>query len=76
MRGRETFSTLAAGLRRQLVSAPGPTSPEWVNTPVLAEAIRRYEEGLLPRPMVLWVQDLLELDPMAPPVAVEVAPGA
>ena len=47
-----------------------------MNTPVLAEAIRRYQEGLLPRPMVLWVQDLLELDPMAPPVAVEVAPGA
>lgn len=44
----------------------------WVNTPVLVEAIERYERGLLPRPMQLWLQQLLELEepvkgPLRPP---------
>lgn len=34
----------------------------WVNTPVLVEAIERYERGLLTRPMQLWLQQLLELE--------------
>lgn len=34
----------------------------WVNTPVLVEAIDRYERGLLPRSMQLWLQQLLEIE--------------
>ena len=37
-------------------------SPHWVNTPVLVQAIERYEQGLLPRSMTLWVRSVLELD--------------
>ena len=37
-------------------------SPHWVNTPVLVEAIERYEQDLLPRPMRLWVRSVLELE--------------
>ena len=37
-------------------------SPQWVNTPVLMEAISRYEQGLLPRSMQLWLQAVLELE--------------
>ena len=36
---------------------------EWVNTPVLMEAILRYEQNRLPKPMRLWVEDLLEINP-------------
>lgn len=32
----------------------------WVNTPVLVEAIERYEQGLLTGAMKLWLQSLLE----------------
>ncbi|MFZ9228987.1 MAG: hypothetical protein ACO24U_08505 [Prochlorococcaceae cyanobacterium] len=47
--------------------APRPIS--WVNTPVLVEAIERYEQGLLPRSMQLWLQHLLELDkPLSKPL--------
>ncbi|WP_320677214.1 hypothetical protein [Prochlorococcus sp. MIT 1300] len=35
----------------------------WVNTPVLMEAILRYQEGRLAKPMRLWVEQLLELKP-------------
>ena len=34
----------------------------WVNTPVLLQAIERYERGLLPRSMQLWLQQLLEIE--------------
>jgi len=34
----------------------------WVNTPVLQQAIDRYERGLLPRSMELWLQQLLDLE--------------
>ena len=37
-------------------------SPTWVNTPVLLQAIERYEQGRLPRSMQLWIQTLLEID--------------
>jgi hypothetical protein len=39
-----------------------PRSPQWVNTPVLLEALTRYEQGRLPPSLRLWVQAVLELD--------------
>ncbi|MCP9790426.1 hypothetical protein KBZ20_00985 [Vulcanococcus limneticus Candia 3F8] len=39
-----------------------PRSPQWVNTPVLLEALERYEQGRLSYPMALWLLQLLELD--------------
>ena len=49
-----------------------PASPSWVNTPVLTEAIERYEQHRLPRSLRLWLQTLLEIDapasaPLLPP---------
>ena len=38
-------------------------SIQWVNTPVLMEAILRYEKGQLTKPMKLWLEKLLELNP-------------
>ena len=35
----------------------------WVNTPVLSEAIIRYEEGRLPKSLKLWIEKILEIDP-------------
>ncbi len=37
-------------------------SPAWVNTPVLLQAIERYEQGLMPRSLQLWLQQLLEIE--------------
>jgi len=34
---------------------------QWVNTPVLIQAIERYEQGMLSRPMQLWLEQVLEL---------------
>jgi hypothetical protein len=34
----------------------------WVNTPVLQQAIDRYERGQLPRSLQLWLQQLLEIE--------------
>ena len=34
---------------------------QWVNTPVLMEALLRYEQGRLPRSMRLWVEQLLDI---------------
>jgi hypothetical protein len=42
--------------------AVAPRSPQWVNTPVLMEALDRYEQQRLPRSMRLWVEAVLELD--------------
>ena len=39
-----------------------PRSLSWVNTPVLLQAIERYEQGLMPRSMQLWLQQVLELE--------------
>lgn len=36
---------------------------EWVNTPVLIEALQRYERGLLPLSLRRWLEALLELEP-------------
>lgn len=41
-------------------------TPHWVNSNVLLEALQRYEQNLLPRPMRLWVEAMLEIDPDAP----------
>ena len=41
--------------------------PHWVNIPVLLEAIERYEQGRLARPLQLWLRGLLEIDPLDPP---------
>jgi hypothetical protein len=38
-----------------------------VNTPVLIEAMERHRQGLLPRSMQLWLQQLLELPAGSPP---------
>ncbi len=35
---------------------------QWINTPVLAEAIFRYEKGLLPNSMKLWLEEVLEIN--------------
>lgn len=40
-------------------------SLQWINSPVLMEALMRYQEGRLPRSMRLWVEELLELNPSA-----------
>ena len=37
------------------------SSIQWVNTPVLMEAMLRYQQGRLPRSMRLWVEQLLEI---------------
>ena len=34
---------------------------QWVNSPVLIEAIFRYEKGLLPNSMKLWLEKVLEM---------------
>ena len=34
----------------------------WINTPVLNEAIFRYEKGLLHKSMKLWLEQVLEID--------------
>ena len=39
----------------------GHKSLHWVNSPVLFQAIIRYEKGLLPGAMKLWVEQLLAL---------------
>ena len=35
---------------------------QWINTPVLTEAIFRYERGLLSNSMKLWLEQVLEID--------------
>ena len=36
---------------------------QWINTPVLTEAIYRYEKGLLSNPMKLWLEQVLDINP-------------
>ena len=38
-------------------------SIQWINTPVLSEAIFRYEKGLLSNSMKLWLEQVLEIGP-------------
>ena len=35
---------------------------QWINTPVITEAIFRYEKGLLPNSMKLWLEQVLEIE--------------
>ena len=39
---------------------------QWINTPVLSEAIFRYEKGLLPNSMKLWLEQVLEINTKKP----------
>lgn len=41
-------------------------APTWLNTPVLLEAIDRYDQGLLSRSIQLWLETLLEIDGLPP----------
>ena len=41
----------------------GRRNIHWVNTPVLMEAILRYKQDRLSRPMKLWIEQLLEINP-------------
>tara|TARA_Y100001968_G_C19369341_1_gene724264 strand:+ start:52 stop:207 length:156 start_codon:yes stop_codon:yes gene_type:complete len=36
---------------------------QWINTPVLIEAIIRYKNGNLHRTLKLWVEKVLEINP-------------
>ena len=46
-------------------------APTWVNSPVLMEALERYQQGRLPQQMRHWIRALLELPDDAPELAVE-----
>ena len=35
---------------------------QWINTPVISEAIFRYEKGLLPNSMKLWLEQVLDIE--------------
>ena len=35
---------------------------QWINTPVITEAIFRYEKGLLPNSMKLWLEQVLDIE--------------
>ncbi len=35
---------------------------QWINTPVLSEAIFRYEKGLLHNSMKLWLEQALDIE--------------
>ena len=36
--------------------------PEWVNTEVIVKAIKMREEGILPKQLNLWIENLLEIE--------------
>ena len=36
--------------------------PEWVNTQVVVKAIKMREEGILPKQLNLWIENLLEIE--------------
>ena len=57
-----TEGELFAHWAELLTASMGPRSPQWVNTPVLMQALERYEQGNLPRSMQLWIQQLLEIE--------------
>ena len=46
-----------------------PRSLQWVNSPVLLEALERYEQQRLPRSMQLWLEAVLEIkEPVQQPL--------
>jgi hypothetical protein len=49
-------------LRITCADRMAPRSLQWVNSPVLMEALDRYEQGRLPHSMRLWVEAVLELE--------------
>ena len=36
--------------------------PEWINTEVIMQAIKKREDGLLSERLNMWVENLLELN--------------
>jgi hypothetical protein len=38
-----------------------PRTLQWVNSPVLLEALERYEQQRLPRSLQLWLEAVLEI---------------
>ena len=36
--------------------------PEWVNTRVVAKAIKMRDEGILSKQLNLWIENLLEIE--------------
>ncbi|WP_341899096.1 hypothetical protein [Synechococcus sp. UW140] len=40
--------------------------PTWVNSPVLMEALLRYEQGMLPQQMRHWLRAVLEINDEQP----------
>jgi len=52
----------ATTLRLSCPALMAPRSPQWVNTPVLLEALDRYEQGRLPHSMRRWLEAVLEIE--------------
>jgi hypothetical protein len=59
-------SQACLSVRNESEEVGSPTRPvqrlHWVNTPVLVEAIERFEQGRLPRSLALWLAAVLELE--------------
>ena len=36
--------------------------PEWINTEVVVKAIKMREEGILSKQLILWIENLLEIE--------------
>ena len=36
--------------------------PEWVNTSVVMKAIKMREDGILSKQLILWIENLLEIE--------------
>ena len=36
--------------------------PEWVNTQVVLKAIKMRDEGILPKQLNIWIEELLEIE--------------
>ena len=36
--------------------------PEWVNTEVILKAMKMRDEGILSKPLNLWIENLLEIE--------------
>ena len=52
-------------------AADRAVAPTWVNSPVLLEALERYQQGRLPQQMRHWIRALLELPEDTPELAAE-----
>jgi hypothetical protein len=47
----------------------------WVNSPVLMDALLRYQEGRLPQQMRHWLRNLLELNDDPASTSLELLPN-